>query len=55
MKKYIYKPKPLFWVIIFSLIISLFLGPIIFGLVVGIWFFIALVNFGNTINRDNRR
>lgn len=53
MKKYTYTPKPLFYALVGSLILSVFFSPIIFGIVAGVWFFYALINLGNRINKDN--
>lgn len=54
MKKYKYTPKPMFYVLVGSLILSVFLSPIVFGIVGGVWGFLALINLGNRINKDNR-
>lgn len=54
MKKHKYTPKPMFYVLVGSLIISLILSPIVFIPVVGIWFLYALINWGNQIIKDNR-
>lgn len=53
MKKYNYKPTKLFYFIIGSLLISVLISPIIFGIVGGIWFFYALINWANKINKEN--
>ncbi len=53
MKKYTYTPKPLFYVLIGSLAISAIISPILFGLIGGLWWFFALINFGNRVNKDN--
>ena len=53
MKKYNYKPTKLFYFLIGSLLISVLISPIIFGIVFGIWFFVALINWANKINKEN--
>jgi uncharacterized membrane protein len=48
-----YKPKKLFYFIIGTILLSLFFGPIAFGIVFGLWFFYALINWANKINEEN--
>jgi hypothetical protein len=36
-----------------SLLISVLISPIIFGIVGGIWFLYALINWANKINEEN--
>lgn len=54
MKKHSYKPTKSFYFIIVSLIISILISPIVFGLVGGVWFFYALINWANKINEENK-
>ena len=53
MKKYNYKPTKLFYFLIASLLISAIVSPIIFGIVGGLWFFYALINWAYKINKEN--
>lgn len=53
MKTHTYKPTKLFYFLIASLLISAIISPIIFGIVCGLWFFCALINWANKINEEN--
>ena len=55
MKKIKYTPKPLFYFLVGSLIISILISPVIFICVIGLWFFYAIINWSNQINKDNNR
>jgi hypothetical protein len=55
MKKLQYKPTKLFYFLIGSLLISLLISPIAFGIVGGFWGFYGLINLGNKVNEDNRK
>lgn len=54
MKKFSYKPTKLFYILVGSLLISLLISPIAFGIVAGIWGFLGLINLGNKVNNENR-
>jgi hypothetical protein len=53
MKKPHYKPTKLFYFLIGSLMITLLISPIAFGIVGGVWFLYGLINLGNKINEEN--
>jgi lipopolysaccharide/colanic/teichoic acid biosynthesis glycosyltransferase len=44
--KYKYTAKPLFYVLVASIVLAVFI-PILIPVVLGIWFLVALINFGN--------
>lgn len=54
MKKTTYRPKPLFYILFVTVILSLVFGPIGFSLVVGFWFLYAMVNFANRVSKDSK-
>ncbi|QOG56371.1 hypothetical protein [Flavobacterium columnare] len=44
--KYKYTPKPLFYVLVVSIVLAVFI-PILIPVFFGVWFLVALINFGN--------
>jgi hypothetical protein len=55
MKKFRYKPTKLFYFLIGSLLFSLLISSIAFGIVGGVWFLYGLINLGNKVNEENRK
>ncbi|PIF44922.1 hypothetical protein CLU96_1921 [Chryseobacterium sp. 52] len=53
MKIFGYRITRLGWLFLISLLISL-INPVSFAVCAGVWMFIGIVNFGNTINKENR-
>ena len=53
MKKHNYKPTKLFYFLMASLLLSAIISPIIFGIVGGLWFLYALINWVNRISAEN--
>jgi len=48
-----YSVTRLGWLFLITLLISL-INPVSFALCAGVWMLIAMVNFGNTIGKENR-
>jgi uncharacterized protein YqhQ len=51
--KYKYTAKPLFYVLVLSIVLAIFI-PILIPVVLGAWFLVALINFGNRILKENK-